>query len=105
MLADRIARGPLPLSQVVRYATEIAEALHHAHRAGIAHRDLKPGNVMLVRRAGPAGVPDVKLLDFGLAARTAAVSPQANPSLDATTGASLVMTRPAASAITSGVSG
>ncbi|HEY4642647.1 MAG TPA: protein kinase [Thermoanaerobaculia bacterium] len=59
-LADRIARGPLPLSQVVRYATEIAEALHHAHRAGITHRDLKPGNVMLTASG-------VKLLDFGLA--------------------------------------
>src|SRR3954451_14681827 len=59
-LADRIARGPLPLSPVVRYATEIAEALHDAHRASITHRDLKPGNVMLTASG-------VKLLDFGLA--------------------------------------
>ena len=59
-LADKIARGPLPLSQVVRYGTEIADALHHAHRAGITHRDLKPGNVMLTASG-------VKLLDFGLA--------------------------------------
>jgi len=59
-LAERIARGPLPLSQVLRIATEIAEALRHAHRAGITHRDLKPGNVMLTSSGA-------KLLDFGLA--------------------------------------
>jgi Tol biopolymer transport system component len=59
-LADRIARGPLPLSQVLRYGAEIAVALQHAHRAGIIHRDLKPGNVMITSSG-------VKLLDFGLA--------------------------------------
>jgi len=59
-LADRIARGPLPLTQVLRYEAQIADALQHAHRAGVMHRDLKPGNVMLTN----AGV---KLLDFGLA--------------------------------------
>ncbi len=59
-LADRIARGRLPLSQVLRYGTEIAQALQHAHRTGIIHRDLKPGNVMLTSSG-------VKLLDFGLA--------------------------------------
>jgi Tol biopolymer transport system component len=59
-LAERIRRGPLPVSQVLRYGAQIADALHHAHRAGIAHRDLKPGNVMLTS----AGA---KLLDFGLA--------------------------------------
>ncbi len=59
-LADKLSRGPLPLTQVVRYGAEIAQALHHAHRRGIAHRDLKPGNIMIT--AGGA-----KLLDFGLA--------------------------------------
>jgi eukaryotic-like serine/threonine-protein kinase len=59
-LAARLARGGLPLSQVLRIGGEIAEALAAAHRLNIVHRDLKPGNVMLT----PTGV---KLLDFGLA--------------------------------------
>ena len=59
-LADRVSRGALPLSQVVRYGAEIAQALDHAHRRGITHRDLKPGNVMIAASGA-------KLLDFGLA--------------------------------------
>ena len=59
-LASRLARGPIPLDQTLRYGTEIADALDKAHRAGIVHRDLKPGNVMLTKSG-------VKLLDFGLA--------------------------------------
>jgi len=59
-LADRIARGPLPMAEVLRYGTEIAEALHRAHGAGVVHRDLKPANVMLTKSGA-------KLLDFGLA--------------------------------------
>src|SRR5512143_3989760 len=59
-LAERLQRGPLPLEQVVRYGTEMAEALDCAHRQGIVHRDLKPANVMLTRSGA-------KLLDFGLA--------------------------------------
>jgi len=59
-LAARLARGALPLNQVLRFGAEIADALEAAHRHGIVHRDLKPGNVMLT----PAGT---KLLDFGLA--------------------------------------
>ncbi|HEY6843274.1 MAG TPA: protein kinase, partial [Thermoanaerobaculia bacterium] len=62
-LADRLARGPLPFDDVVRYGIEIASALEHAHRHGIIHRDLKPGNILLTKSGA-------KLLDFGLA-RTA----------------------------------
>jgi serine/threonine-protein kinase len=60
-LADRIARGPLPLDEALGVAREIAAALETAHERGIVHRDLKPANVKLT----PAG--KVKVLDFGLA--------------------------------------
>src|SRR5207245_8387941 len=46
-LSERLAKGPLPLEQTLRYGTEIADALDKAHRQGIVHRDLKPGNIML----------------------------------------------------------
>ncbi len=59
-LAERLARGPLPVDQVLRYGMQIAEALEKAHRASIIHRDLKPGNVVLTKSGA-------KLLDFGLA--------------------------------------
>jgi eukaryotic-like serine/threonine-protein kinase len=59
-LSERLAKGPLPLEQTLRYGQEIADALDKAHRQGIVHRDLKPGNVMLTKSG-------VKLLDFGLA--------------------------------------
>ncbi len=59
-LAQRLKKGPLPLDQVLRYAIEIADALDKAHRKGITHRDLKPGNIMLTKSGS-------KLLDFGLA--------------------------------------
>ena len=66
-LAARLARGPLPLDEALRYATQIASALDKAHGAGIVHRDLKPGNVFLVPRSGASPAADTKLLDFGLA--------------------------------------
>ena len=49
-LADKLAKGPLPLDQLVRYGVEIAEGLEKAHRAGVVHRDLKPSNVMITNR-------------------------------------------------------
>ena len=60
-LQDRLLRGDLPLEQVTRHATEIADALDTAHRKGIMHRDLKPSNVFLTRHG------EAKILDFGLA--------------------------------------
>jgi serine/threonine-protein kinase len=66
-LAERLAKGALPLQQAIEYAIQIAQALDAAHRCGIVHRDLKPTNVMLTK----AGV---KLLDFGIAKMTASVA-------------------------------
>ena len=59
-LGARLARGPVPIEQALRYGIQICDALDAAHRRGLTHRDLKPGNVMLT----PGGL---KLLDFGLA--------------------------------------
>ena len=67
-LAQRLQKGPLPLDQVLRYAIEIANALDKAHRKGITHRDLKPGNIMLTKSG-------TKLLDFGLAKLKQEVGP------------------------------
>ena len=65
-LADRVRRGPLPLSEAVAVAQQLADALDAAHSSGIIHRDLKPANIKLT----PEGV--VKVLDFGLAKAHAA---------------------------------
>jgi serine/threonine-protein kinase len=59
-LAERLKKGPLPIEQVLKCAIEIADALDKAHRKGVTHRDLKPGNIMLAKSG-------TKLLDFGLA--------------------------------------
>ncbi len=67
-LASRLERGPLPLRESLECAIQIADALDKAHRQGLVHRDLKPGNIMLTRSGA-------KLLDFGLAKGAAEGSP------------------------------
>jgi serine/threonine protein kinase len=77
-LAARLGRGPLRLEEALRYGVEISAALDRAHRAGILHRDLKPGNVTLARSAGRDS--SARLLDFGLAKL---VAPKGIHSVDA----------------------
>ena len=59
-LTARLQRGPLPVPEAIRIASDVASALESAHRQGIVHRDLKPGNIMLMKSGA-------KLLDFALA--------------------------------------
>ena len=67
-LADRLKKGPVPLDQVLEYAIEIADALDKAHRQGITHRDLKPGNIILTKSA-------TKPVDFGETAARCSTRP------------------------------
>ncbi|MFC1475213.1 serine/threonine-protein kinase, partial [Candidatus Zixiibacteriota bacterium] len=59
-LAERLLKGPISYDEMLRIAIQIAGALDSAHRQGLIHRDLKPGNVMLTKEGA-------KLMDFGLA--------------------------------------
>ena len=59
-LADRLRKGALPHEQVIKIAVQICDGLEQAHRRGVVHRDLKPGNIMLTKSGA-------KLMDFGLA--------------------------------------
>jgi Tol biopolymer transport system component len=67
-LAARLARGALPVAELLKLGGQIADALDRAHRAGVVHRDLKPGNVMLAKSGA-------KLMDFGLARATGLTGP------------------------------
>src|SRR5436305_15349703 len=59
-LEQKLQEGALPIDQAILWAVQIAEALDQAHRRGVLHRDIKPGNIMLTGSG-------VKLMDFGLA--------------------------------------
>ena len=92
-LAARIARGPLPIPDVLAYGAQIADALSAAHRGGIIHRDLKPANVMLTGSGVHRNIAGaVKLLDFGLAKLKGAAG--AGVTADAFGAAPALMTTP-----------
>lgn len=61
LLKDVIAAGPVPLDDALRYVDGILEALEYSHRAGVVHRDIKPGNVMITESGR------IKVMDFGIA--------------------------------------
>jgi len=70
-LADRLRKGPLSTELVLKYGIEICEGLERAHKSGVVHRDLKPGNIMLTKGGA-------KLMDFGLAKAAPSNAPLAS---------------------------
>ena len=93
-LEQLVARdGPMDAPRAIHVLRQIAGALHEAHRAGLTHRDIKPGNVMLGERGGIADV--AKLLDFGLVTAHNADSSIGSDSTGAITQSGMVLGTPA----------
>ncbi len=82
LLGELRRRGALPVAEAIHYTRRVLAALRAVHRAGIVHRDVKPENVMVMKRDG--ALSEVKLLDFGVAKVTgdAAIAPLAFPTMD-----------------------
>ncbi len=76
-LSDVVARGPISMPRVRRILKQVCGALSEAHSLGIIHRDLKPDNIILTNKAGEEDF--VKVLDFGIAARTDPAKPDGKP--------------------------
>ena len=86
-LADRIAKGPIPIDEALQIAAQIAEGLAAAHEQRVIHRDLKPANIKL----RPDGT--VKVLDFGLA-KTLETTPAVSGSVSHSPTITMAMTQP-----------
>src|SRR5262249_34065199 len=85
-LAEKVARGPMPIDEALRIAMQICEAIEAAHEKNVIHRDLKPANIKITNDGS------VKLLDFGLArifAPEPATSDSSSPTRVTTRGALL----------------
>jgi eukaryotic-like serine/threonine-protein kinase len=93
-LADRLKKGRLPPEQVLRYGIQICEGLEKAHRTGVIHRDLKPGNIMLTKSGA-------KLLDFGLAKASVGTARSAGAAAGSLTPPTPTMSLPALTSPTS----
>src|SRR5437762_10150929 len=83
-LADRLTKGSMPIAQLLKYGADICEGLDRAHKNGVVHRDLKPGNIMLTKSGA-------KLMDFGLAKSVPAMAAVSSSSM------TMEMTSPLAS--------
>ena len=77
-LAERIARGPIPVEEALDIAAKIGEALEEAHEQGIVHRDLKPANIKQTEDG------KIKVLDFGLAKAFVEITGDADSSMSPT---------------------
>jgi eukaryotic-like serine/threonine-protein kinase len=94
-VAERLRKSSLPLNEVLKTGSEVADALEFAHRAGIVHRDLKPANIMLTKSGA-------KLMDFGLAKPFGMAAPASGAAPSFTAAATLTGLSPASPLTTAG---